>query len=64
MWEIGKHHSNDMVGQEVRDQLEESVAKCDPFNKRREKKVNILRQASSRNICWTNGRKCNKIHRK
>ena len=35
---IGKHHSHDMVGQEVRDQLEESVAKYDPFNKRRETK--------------------------
>ena len=32
---IGKNHSNDMIGQEVRDQLEESVTKYDPFNKQR-----------------------------
>ena len=31
----GKEHSQDMIGQEVRDQLEENVSKYDPFNRRR-----------------------------
>ena len=31
----GKEHSQDMIGQEVRDLLEENVAKYDPFNTQR-----------------------------
>ena len=34
---VGKEHSKDLVGDTVRDQLEENVAKFDPFN--RERKV-------------------------
>ena len=37
---VGKEHSKDMVGDEVKDQLEETVAKHDPFN--RERKVQHL----------------------
>ena len=33
----GKQHSQDMVGSEIRSQLEESVAKHNPFSRRREK---------------------------
>ena len=29
---IGKEHSKDLVGEAVRDQIEENVAKYDPFN--------------------------------
>ena len=32
---IGKEHSKDMVGIEVRELLEENVAKYNPFNRRR-----------------------------
>ena len=32
---LGKEHANDMVGDEVRDQLEENVTKYDPFNRAR-----------------------------
>ena len=32
---LGKEHSKDMVGDSVRDQLEENVAKYDPFNRER-----------------------------
>ena len=35
---IGKEHSKDMVGQDVRDQLEECVAKYDPFRRKRSNK--------------------------
>ena len=31
-----KDHSNDMVGSDLRDQLEENVSKFDPFNRKRE----------------------------
>ena len=30
---IGKEHSKDLVGEAVRDQIDENVAKFDPFNK-------------------------------
>lgn len=33
---VGKEHSKDMVGEEVKDQLEETVALHDPFNRNRE----------------------------
>ena len=33
---VGKEHSKDMVGDNVRDQLEENVAKFDPFNRERD----------------------------
>ena len=33
---VGKEHCRDMVGPEVRDQLEESVAKFNPFNRDRD----------------------------
>ena len=32
---IGKEHSKDMVGAEVKEQLEENAAKFDPFNRKR-----------------------------
>ena len=32
---VGKQHSKDMIGTEVRQQLEENVAKYDPFNQSR-----------------------------
>ena len=35
---LGKEHAKDMVGDVVRDQLEENVAKYDPFNRDRETK--------------------------
>ena len=33
---LGKEHSQDMIGDDVRNQLEENVAKYDPFNRKRE----------------------------
>ena len=36
---IGKQHSNDMIGADVRIQLEENVAKYNPFSRRRETKI-------------------------
>ena len=38
----GKAHSNDMVGQEVRDQLEENAARFNPFNRNREEQHEFL----------------------
>ena len=38
---IGKEHSKDMVGEEVKAQLEETVAKHDPFNRDREVKYSF-----------------------
>ena len=34
---LGKEHAKDMVGPEVREQLEENVAKYNPFDRKREK---------------------------
>ena len=39
---VGKEHAKDMVGQEVRDQLEENAAKFDPFNRSREEQHKFL----------------------
>ena len=39
---VGKNHSKDMVGSEVREQLEESIANYDPFNKARVKKFSFI----------------------
>ena len=39
---LGKEHAKDMVGQEVRDQLEENVAKFNPFNRDRMDRVEFL----------------------
>ena len=39
---LGKEHAKDMVGQEVRDQLEENVARFNPFSRDREEKVEFL----------------------
>ena len=33
---IGKEHSKDLVGEDVRNQIEENVSKFDPFNRKRE----------------------------
>ena len=35
---LGKEHSSDMVGEEVREQLEVNISKFDPFNRKREVK--------------------------
>ena len=35
---IGKNHSNDMIGSDIRNQLEENVSKYDPFDRSRESK--------------------------
>ena len=37
----GKVHSHDMIGQEVRDQLEEHISKFDPFNKNRKEEYSF-----------------------
>ena len=39
---IGKEHSKDMVGDHVREQLEENVAKFDPFNRARKSQHSFI----------------------
>ena len=39
---LGKEHSKDMIGQDIREQLEESAAQYDPFNKTRETKHSFI----------------------
>lgn len=39
---VGKEHSKDLVGDKVRVQIEESVAKFDPFNRQREVQHSFL----------------------
>ena len=39
---IGKEHAQDMVGQEVKEQLEENAAKFDPFNRTRKTQYTFL----------------------
>ena len=39
---MGKEHSKDMVGQDVRDQLEENAARFNPFNRSREEQYTFL----------------------
>ena len=38
----GKEHCKDMIGQDVRDQLEENAAKFDPFNRARDKQYEFI----------------------
>ena len=35
---VGKEHSKDLVGEGVREQIDENVSKFDPFNRAREEK--------------------------
>ena len=39
---IGKSHTKDMIGPEVREQLEENAARYDPFNKTRDTKYTFV----------------------
>ena len=39
---VGKEHAKDLVGDEVREQLEENAAKFDPFNRTRQTKFTLL----------------------